>query len=75
MLETAIVAARDRARLVEIASILIRFGVDGLVGQLGLRKLLPRSEKQQIADGLSLPERLRQAIEALGPTYVKLGKS
>ncbi|HHU95034.1 MAG TPA: phosphotransferase [Alcaligenaceae bacterium] len=74
MLETAIVAARDRARLVEIASILIRFGVDGLVGQLGLRKLLPRSEKQQIADDLSLPERLRQAIEALGPTYVKLGQ-
>lgn len=76
MLETAIVAARDRARLIEIARILIGFGVDGLVDQLGLRKLLPRSEQNRrlADDDLSMPERLRQAIEALGPTYVKLGQ-
>lgn len=74
MLETAIVAARDRARLIEIAGVLISFGVDGLVDQLGLRKLLPRTQKQQRIDELSMPERLRQAIEALGPTYVKLGQ-
>ena len=76
MLETAIVAARDRARLLEVAGIFIRFGVDGLVEQLGLRKLLPKSQHQRAkdADQLSMPERLRKAIEALGPTYVKLGQ-
>lgn len=75
MLETAIVAARDRARLIEIASVLISFGVDGLVAQLGLQRLLPKGQtKQADVTHLSLPERLRQAIEALGPTYVKLGQ-
>lgn len=76
MLETAIVAARDRARLLEVAGIFIGFGVDGIVEQLGLRKILPKSQQQRSADTeqLSMPERLRKAIEALGPTYVKLGQ-
>lgn len=76
MLETAIVAARDRARLMEVAGIFIGFGVDGIVEQLGLRKILPKSQQQRAAetDQLSMPERLRKAIEALGPTYVKLGQ-
>lgn len=76
MLETAIVAARDRARLMEITGILIGFGVDGLVKQLGLRKILPKSQQRHYleVESLSMPERLRKAIEALGPTYVKLGQ-
>lgn len=76
MLETAFVATRDRIRLMNVASVLIRYGVDGLVDQLNLRKLLPRG--QQRIDlrhvELSQPERLRKAIEDLGPTYVKLGQ-
>lgn len=76
MLETALVAARDRARLTEIASILFRFGVDGLVKQLGLRKIIPHSQKQaqEASNEFSLPERLRLALEALGPTFIKLGQ-
>ncbi len=76
MLETAIVAARDRARLVEIARILIRYGVDEVVDLLGLRHGLARSDKEMAdeAAGLTPPQRLRRAIEALGPTYVKLGQ-
>src|SRR5690625_4980361 len=76
MLETAFVAARDRARLTEIAAILFRFGVDGLVKQLGLHKLIPHGEKriEQDKEQYSLPERLRLALEALGPTYIKLGQ-
>lgn len=76
MLETALVAARDRARLMEIAGVLIGFGLDGFVDQLGLRKLLPKSRQytKSAASSLSMPERLRQAIETLGPTYVKLGQ-
>src|SRR5690625_3216545 len=76
MLETALVAARDRARLTEIASILFRFGVDGLVKQLGLRKLIPHGQKQaqEARQETSLPERLRMALEELGPTFIKLGQ-
>ncbi|MCQ9615362.1 AarF/UbiB family protein [Paenalcaligenes niemegkensis] len=76
MLETAIVAARDRTRLIDVASIFIRYGVDGLVDQLNLRKLLPQSQQRIDAqhEELSQPERLRKAIEALGPTYIKLGQ-
>ncbi|MFC6745231.1 hypothetical protein ACFQFG_10340 [Methylobacterium persicinum] len=39
MLKTAFVAARDRQRLSEIASILIGFGVTRVVDRLGLRAL------------------------------------
>src|SRR5690625_5169369 len=76
MMETALVAARDRARLTEIASILFRFGVDGLVKQLGLNKLIPHGQKQVKAAGqdASLPVRLRLSLEALGPTFIKLGQ-
>lgn len=75
MLETALVAARDRARLAEIAGILIHFGLDGLVSQLGLHTLFPQKRKlSQQHLSQSIPERLRHAIEALGPTYVKLGQ-
>src|SRR5690625_1737318 len=76
MLETALVAARDRARLTEIAVILFRFGVDGLVKQLGLRQLIPHGQKQArtSARDYSLPERLRFALEELGPTFIKLGQ-
>ncbi|GGE63545.1 ubiquinone biosynthesis protein [Paenalcaligenes hominis] len=75
MLETALVAARDRARLAEVAGILISFGLDGLVAQLGLHTLLPNPKQVERAHkNKSVPERLRHAIEALGPTYVKLGQ-
>ena len=76
MLETALVAARDRARLIEIAGILISFGIDEIVAQLGLHRLLPKDYQRpaRFHQEQSLPERLRQAIEALGPTYIKLGQ-
>lgn len=75
MLETALVAARDRARLTEVVGILIDFGLEGLVSQLGLHKLFS-SKKTGGPEHhtMSVPERLRHAIEALGPTYVKLGQ-
>lgn len=75
MLETALVAARDRARLTEVVGILLDFGLEGLVAQLGLHKFFT-NKKQSGAEHhtMSVPERLRHAIEALGPTYVKLGQ-
>ena len=76
MLKTAFVAARDRQRLSEIASILIGFGVTRVVDRLGLRSLplLPRRQPRVDVTRLSEPERMRRAIEALGPTFIKFGQ-
>ncbi|MBN4093292.1 MULTISPECIES: AarF/UbiB family protein [Methylobacterium] len=76
MLKTAFVAARDRQRLSEIATILIGFGVTRVVDRLGLRylPLLPRRQPRVDVTRLSEPERLRRAIEALGPTFIKFGQ-
>ncbi|MGY2049944.1 ABC1 kinase family protein [Methylobacterium sp. JK268] len=77
MLKTAFVAARDRQRLQEIAGILIGFGVNQVVDRLGLRaipRLAWRSTPTVDLTRLSQPERMRRAIEALGPTFIKLGQ-
>src|SRR5690348_5802111 len=77
MLKTAFVAARDRQRLQEIAGILIGFGVNQVVDRLGLRaipRLSWRSTPAVDVTRLSQPERMRRAIEALGPTFVKIGQ-
>lgn len=76
MLKTAFVAARDRQRLSEIATVLIGFGVNNVVDRLGLRyiPILPRRKPKIDVTRLSQPERLRRAIEALGPTFIKFGQ-
>ncbi|MFS0848154.1 ABC1 kinase family protein [Novosphingobium panipatense] len=66
ILETMTVAARDRARMAEVSTIIGRFGLDSLLARLGLG-----GEAREDAD---LPTRTRRALEALGPTYVKLGQ-
>lgn len=68
MFQSLIVAARDRERLSEIFSVAARFGLDGLLGRIGLR------QGGEGADTADLPTRTRQALEALGPTYIKLGQ-
>ena len=40
MLQTALVAARDRRRLQQIGAVLVRFGLDDFVQRAGLRGLL-----------------------------------
>ncbi|WP_430910413.1 ABC1 kinase family protein [Methylobacterium sp. sgz302541] len=76
MLKTAFVAARDRQRLSEIATVLIGFGVNNVVDKLGLRyiPIVPRRKPRIDVTRLSQPERLRRAIEALGPTFIKFGQ-
>ncbi|CAI0736947.1 Probable ubiquinone biosynthesis protein UbiB [Serratia ficaria] len=75
MLKMVLVTARDRARLKEISSVLIRYGLQDVIRLLGLGSLLngtggdaPRAGDQ------TMPERLRAALEALGPTFVKFGQ-
>ena len=84
MLHTAVVAVRDRARLQEIVSTLLRFGLADVVQTLGLSRWAEwrtarehRAANEDINHPLvqtSRPERVRMAIETLGPTFVKLGQ-
>ncbi|MPT49372.1 MAG: AarF/ABC1/UbiB kinase family protein [Sphingobium sp.] len=69
MLQTLIVASRDRNRLREILGVASRFGLGVVLARLGLER---GSVDQQ--DAPDLPQRTRLAIEALGPTFVKLGQ-
>lgn len=73
-------AAQDVRRLSEIAGILLSHGFGDLIRQLGIEKIAasvhrslhPQNEAKLHA--LSAPERLRLALEELGPTFVKLGQ-
>ncbi|MEA1939614.1 MAG: AarF/ABC1/UbiB kinase family protein [Candidatus Caldatribacteriota bacterium] len=66
-------------RLRQIVNILIKYGFDYFVKQLGLINLISKGEKilklkpSKIAQ-LPLPVRVRLALEELGPTFVKLGQ-
>ncbi len=80
MLWQAIGAARDLARAHEIATVLIRYGFSDLVRRIGLDNALEsagRALHWRAPDELlriGTPERVRRALEDLGPTFVKLGQ-
>lgn len=75
MLKMMLVTARDRVRLTEITAVLIRYGLQDVARLLGLSSLFKGlTEKRQDNNSQSMPARLRQALEALGPTFVKLGQ-
>lgn len=76
LLHTGIVAVRDRARLQEIVGTLLKFGLTDVVQTLGLSRWAQwRNASEDSALPLaSRPERVRMAIEVLGPTFVKLGQ-
>ena len=71
---------RDLARLHEITSVLIRYGLGDLVRRAGIGTALERAgemlswrESAEVRH-LEAPARLRHALEELGPTFVKLGQ-
>jgi ubiquinone biosynthesis protein len=77
MLKTAFAAARDRQRLQEIVGVLLGYGITNVVDRLGLRafaRFARRRDPGVDVARLSQPERVRRAIEALGPTFIKLGQ-
>lgn len=66
-------------RLRQIVNILIKYGFDYFVKQLGLMNLITKGEKilrlkPSKVDQMSLPMRARLTLEELGPTFVKLGQ-
>ena len=80
MLLETISLVRDLPRLHEISSVLIRYGGGDLVRRLGVGGILERAGrvlhwKQSVdIEHLEPPQRFRQALEELGPTFIKLGQ-
>ena len=70
----------DLGRLHAIAQVLVRYGFADIVQRIGMASILAGAGKtlnwQETADiaTMSTPERARHALQALGPTFVKLGQ-
>ncbi|NOT10725.1 MAG: ubiquinone biosynthesis protein UbiB [Methylococcaceae bacterium] len=73
-------AARDLGRVQEIAAVLIRYGFGSFVRGLGVGSALERAGRilhwQHAEEFVKLdtPQRIRRALEELGPTFIKLGQ-
>lgn len=71
---------RDLGRLQEIASVLVRYGFGDVVRRIGLANVLERAGRLVHAERageflhLQPAQRLRRALEELGPTFIKLGQ-
>ncbi|PZQ59668.1 MAG: ubiquinone biosynthesis protein [Sphingomonas taxi] len=74
MIKTLLVGGRDRHRLAEILQVASRFGLGALLARLGLERPGGDGDAGGDAEPQSLPRRTRLALEALGPTFVKLGQ-
>lgn len=75
MIKMVLVTARDRARLTEITGVLVRYGLQDIAHLFGLSSFVNRLRgHNQESRQRSTPVRLRQALETLGPTFIKLGQ-
>ena len=80
MLWETLSAARDIGRLVEIASVLMHYGFGDIARRLGITGALERvgrtlrRGRHHALDRMTSAERVRRALEDLGPTFVKLGQ-
>src|SRR5690242_19660960 len=80
MLRETIGVMRDLPRLHEIGSVLIRHGLGDLVRRIGIVNTLEQAghilNLSAAAESLRLEpaQRMRLALEELGPTFVKLGQ-
>jgi ubiquinone biosynthesis protein len=62
-------------RYKEIARLLWKYGRSDLVAQMGIDEALEAEERGPVPEDLrGLPEQLADDLEAMGPTYVKLGQ-
>lgn len=80
MLWEAMNSVRDMGRLHDIAAILVRYGFGDIVRRLGLADALEQAGRvlhwrdATAYAQMPPPERVRRALEDLGPTFVKLGQ-
>lgn len=76
----ALAGVRDIGRLQEIASVFVRHGFGDLVHRSGMAGVLERAGRllhgEPAGERVALrpAERMRRALEELGPTFVKLGQ-
>ncbi|WP_019407809.1 ABC1 kinase family protein [Pseudomonas psychrophila] len=75
MLEPTWTALKHHRRLQQIVATLVRFGAQDVLVRLGLGRLLAGVD---VEPGESLPastpQRVRMALETLGPTFIKCGQ-
>lgn len=80
MPEPMLSAVRDLPRLHEISLVFIRHGLGDLVRRIGVASILESAGaivhwgQAARSSQLEPPQRLRQAFEELGPTFIKLGQ-
>jgi ubiquinone biosynthesis protein len=73
-------AMRDLPRLHQISSVLIRHGLGGFVQRIGIAGMLERAGQMlrwgEAVESVPLEpaQRIRVALEELGPTFIKLGQ-
>ncbi len=65
---------RDAGRAREILAILMRYGFGNLLEQMGVPKPLVRAVTSREVAAMNTWQRLRHAMEDLGPTFIKLGQ-
>lgn len=75
MLEPTWTALKNHRRLHQIVATLVRFGAQDVLLRLGLDRLLVDVNAEP-GESLpaSTPQRVRMALEALGPTFIKCGQ-
>src|SRR5688572_28323799 len=61
-------------RYKEIAQLFWKYGRSDLVTQMGLDESVDPKEVKPAAQGEVTPDQLADDLEAMGPTYVKLGQ-
>ncbi|HTN28379.1 MAG TPA: AarF/UbiB family protein [Burkholderiales bacterium] len=80
MLRETLGAMRDLPRLHQISSVLIRHGLGDFVQRMGIAGMLERAGQilrwGEATESVRLepPQRVRVALEELGPTFIKLGQ-
>ena len=80
MLRQTLGIMRELPRLHEIASVFIRHGLGEFVHRIGIAGVLERAgailQRSPVAEAVTLEpaQRMRMALEELGPTFVKLGQ-
>jgi ubiquinone biosynthesis protein len=66
---------KNIGRIRQISSVFAKHGFQELMGALGFARFIPEKyKKSETENRLSAPERLRMALEELGPTFIKLGQ-
>ncbi len=80
MLWEAVSAVHDLGRLYDLAVILVRYGFAGIVRRIGLAHAFEQAGRALHLKGveelvqLNTPQRIRRALEEMGPTFIKLGQ-